>query len=655
MANSIRALSMDAVQKSKSGHPGMPMGFADVATVLFNDFLKFNPEDPDWIDRDRFILSAGHGSMLLYSLLHLTGYEDFPIEQIRRFRQLGSKTAGHPEFGHGGGIENTTGPLGQGLANAVGMAIAEHKLRHEFGEEIINHKIYAVVGDGCLMEGISYEACSLAGRLKLNQLIVLWDDNDITIDGAKQLATNEDILRRFESQQWLTLSCDGHDFDSIHNALQQAQASVQPVLIACKTIIGKGAVTHAGTAKVHGSPLGDDEITKAKANLQWSYPPFDIPQEIYDYWQLAVKRSQKNYSAWQQRIDGHPQCAELFRRIKGELPLTMDSVCRQFKSKMMADSPMIATRKSGQLVLNELNTVLPELLGGSADLTGSNLTQAEGQSIYDVDAPQGSYIHFGIREHGMAAALNGIALHGGFIPYGGTFLVFSDYCRPAIRLSALMNVRVIYVMTHDSIGLGEDGPTHQPVETLAALRAIPNLNVFRPCDSVETMECWQIALSDRHRRTSLIALSRQNLPTLRNASNTPSLDDNLSKQGGYVLSYETQHHQVTIMATGSEVSIALQAQQQLEQQNIGTRVVSLPQLERFQENENQYIVETLGDYQVLASVEAAVKQPWQAFTYRPDVIVGLDTFGTSAPIEDIYDFFGINAQSLVDEIMCKMP
>ena len=646
MANSIRALSMDAVQQANSGHPGMPMGMADVATVLFSQFLKYHPQDPEWMNRDRFVLSAGHGSMLLYSLLHLTGYKDFPIEQIKNFRQLGFRTAGHPEFQHGRGIETTTGPLGQGMATAVGMALAERQLAAHFGSELINHRTYVIVGDGCLMEGISYEAASLAGHQRLNKLIVLWDDNDITIDGATSLSTSENIIDRFSAANWRTLACDGHDFTSITEALTIAQRADKPVLIACKTVIGKGAPNKQGTASAHGAPLGAEEIGLARKYLNWQHPPFHIPSEIYHDWQQVASRHSNDYHTWQQKLSQHPQQQEFQRRCQGELAKDLDAVINNYKLQLLEQKAEVASRKSSQLVLNKLLAKIPELIGGSADLTGSNLTKADNQPLLNSDSISGSYIHFGIREHAMAATMNGLALYGGFIPYGGTFLVFSDYCRPALRLSALMKLRTIYVMTHDSIGLGEDGPTHQPVETLASLRLLPNVNVLRPCDSIETLECWQIALTDKQNKTNILALSRQGLRPLRDKHS----EQNLCSQGGYVLRDANAAQQVTIMATGSEVAIAVAAKQQLEAQGIGCRVVSVPCLEKFA-TDTKHLRNTLGSYQVLASIEAASVQPWQAFVHRPHVIIGMCDFGASAPIDDLYEHFGITAENLVKQIL----
>lgn len=651
MANCIRALSMDAVQQANSGHPGMPMGMADVATVLFSKFLKYNPTDPDWADRDRFILSAGHGSMLLYSLLHLTGYKDFPLEQIKNFRQLGYNTAGHPEYRHGSGIETTTGPLGQGIATAIGMALAERSLRYSFGEDLVKHKTYVIAGDGCLMEGVSYEAVAIAGHHALNNLIVLWDNNSITIDGDISLSSSEDTIKRFQAANWKTISCDGHNMDTIEAALSQAQQTSKPTLIDCKTIIGKGSPNKQGTSGVHGSPLGTDEINLTRQQIGWKHPPFEIPQEIYADWGKAHQRNKLIYSKWQKCLADHPKKSEFKRRQSGTLPMDFNNKIAAYKNELVANKPTVATRKSGQLVLNQLLPIMPELLGGSADLTGSNLTKGENQEVQNKDNVLGNYIHYGIREHGMAAAMNGIALHGGCIPYGGTFLIFTDYCRPAIRLSALMNTRAIYIMTHDSIGLGEDGPTHQPVETIPALRAIPNLNIFRPCDTIETLECWEIALKNQTTKASIFALSRQNLPTLRQ-TNTKK---NLCQQGGYVIATETIAHQTTIMASGSEVTIAMQAKEQLELKDIGTRVVSVPCLDIFAKIETDYRQQVLGNYQVLASIEAATTKSWLAFPERPDVIIGMQGFGASAPIDELYKHFGITSKQLVNKILQKLP
>jgi transketolase len=654
MADCIRILSMDAVQQANSGHPGLPMGMADVTTVLYSKFINHYPLDPEWVNRDRFVLSAGHGSALLYSLLHLTGYEDFSLQQLQQFRQLNSLTAGHPEYGHGRGIETTTGPLGQGFANAVGMAIAEKKLQIEFGEELINHRTYTIMGDGCLMEGISYEAAALAGHYKLNKLIALWDDNQITIDGSVSLSSSENILMRFEAAGWQVLSCDGHNFQEIEKAITTAQQSTdKPVFIACKTIIGKGSPNKAGTSATHGAPLGNEEIALTRQNLGWeSQVPFEIPPELMDEWHKVGQRSFEDYQQWKQIYNAHSQKEEFARRISGKLSHEADAVFQQIKKQISTEKPKMATRQSSQYVLNHILPKMPELLGGSADLTGSNLTRGSEQVNF-VEDVRGSYIHYGIREHSMAAIMNGIALHGGYTPYGGTFLVFSDYCRPAMRLAALMNVRVIYVMTHDSIGVGEDGPTHQPVETMTALRCIPNLLVFRPCDTIETAECWQLSLQNQGSKASVLALSRQGLPTLR----SDATEQNSCRYGGYILRYEQTTNQklhATILASGSEVSNAVEAQEELQKKGLNIRVVSVPCIDLFSAQTSKYRKEVIGDYEILASIEAGLTQSWQALRERPDISIGIESFGASAPGNQVFEKFGITTKNLVEQIEQKL-
>jgi transketolase len=654
MADCIRILSMDAVQQANSGHPGLPMGMADVTTVLYSKFINHYPLDPEWVNRDRFVLSAGHGSALLYSLLHLTGYEDFSLQQLQQFRQLNSLTAGHPEYGHGRGVETTTGPLGQGFANAVGMAIAEKKLQIEFGEELINHRTYTIMGDGCLMEGISYEAAALAGHYKLNKLIALWDDNQITIDGSVSLSSSENILMRFEAAGWQVLSCDGHNFQEIEKAITTAQQSTdKPVFIACKTIIGKGSPNKAGTSATHGAPLGNEEIALTRQNLGWeSQVPFEIPPELMDEWHKVGQRSFEDYQQWKQIYNAHSQKEEFARRISGKLSHEADAVFQQIKKQISTEKPKMATRQSSQYVLNHILPKMPELLGGSADLTGSNLTRGSEQVNF-VEDVRGSYIHYGIREHSMAAIMNGIALHGGYTPYGGTFLVFSDYCRPAMRLAALMNVRVIYVMTHDSIGVGEDGPTHQPVETMTALRCIPNLLVFRPCDTIETAECWQLSLQNQGSKASVLALSRQGLPTLR----SDATEQNSCRYGGYILRYEQTTNQklhATILASGSEVSNAVEAQEELQKKGLNIRVVSVPCIDLFSAQTSKYRKEVIGDYEILASIEAGLTQSWQALRERPDISIGIESFGASAPGNQVFEKFGITTKNLVEQIEQKL-
>ena len=577
MANAIRSLSMDAVEKANSGHPGLPMGCADIATVLFTKVMKFDPKAPWWPDRDRFVLSAGHGSMLLYSSLYLLGYEDMTIDQIKQFRQLNSKTAGHPEYHFADGIETTTGPLGQGLGDAVGMAIAEAKLAAEFGAGLVDHHTWVLAGDGCLMEGISQEAISLAGHLKLNKLVVIWDNNSITIDGAVSNADSTDQIARFKAVGWHTIEIDGHDQAQVEKALGEARKSDRPTLIAAKTTIGYGAPKKAGTHGVHGSPLGAEELAGAKQKLGITYPPFEIPAETLNAWRAAGTRSANARGAWEGRLaTAAPELrAEFERRIKGELPQAFGAAVAAFKQKLVADKPKVATRKASQMALEVINAALPETIGGSADLTGSNLTNTPQTLPFTAADRTGRYMRYGIREHEMAAAMNGIALHKGLIPYGGTFLVFTDYARPAIRLSAIMGQRVIYVMTHDSIGLGEDGPTHQPVEHLSALRAIPNLLVLRPADAVETLECWQVALENDH-GPSILALSRQNLPALR----TENAGDNLCARGAYVIAGD-KDADALIFATGSEVMIAIDSLKLLAERGITAKVVSVPSMELF--------------------------------------------------------------------------
>ena len=644
MSNALRFLSVDAVQQANSGHPGMPMGMACVMTVLYTRFIKFQASKPDWPDRDRFVLSAGHGSMLLYSLLHLTGYEDFPLQELKRFRQFGSCTAGHPEYGHGAGIETTTGPLGQGIANGVGMALAERMLAEQFGSELVDHHTYVLAGDGCLMEGISHEAVSLAGHLGLGKLIVLFDDNSISIDGPTSLAVSDDQLKRFESSRWHTQACDGHDPAEITAAIETAQKDERPSLIAFKTQIGYGAPNKAGTASVHGAPLGEEEIEGTREQLNWPHPPFNIPEKIQSLWQRVGKLGNVEFKSWQSRLQNSRHRAEFERVTSGELPAEWKQALMLHKQKLIETMPKLATRKASQEVLNVIAPALPELTGGSADLSGSNLTRAANQSCVQSGDFNGNYIHFGVREHAMAAVMNGMALHGGLIPYGGTFLVFSDYCRPAIRLSALMRQRVIYVMTHDSIGLGEDGPTHQPVEHLASLRAIPNLNVLRPADSVETAECWEIAL-ETEERPSILSLSRQSLPALRSEFS----EENLCLRGGYLIGDVEGERQVTLIASGSEVSIAIEAKNLLQQEGIEAAVVSMPCLDLFLEEDADYRKEVLGEGCAKVVVEAAIRQGWDALLGPQDSFIGMKGFGASAPASDLYQHFGITPVRIVEE------
>jgi transketolase len=645
MANALRALAMDAVEQAKSGHPGMPMGMADIATVLFSQFLKFDPTQPDWPDRDRFILSNGHGSMLLYGLLHLTGYADMTLDELKRFRQIGSKTAGHPERGLATGIEVTTGPLGQGIANSVGIALAERLLAAEFGADAVDHRTYVFCGDGCLMEGISHEALSLAGHLKLNKLIVFWDDNSISIDGATSLAVNDDQVARFAAHGWATDRVDGHDHAAIASAIKKAYGNDRPTLIACKTIIAFGAPTKAGTAAAHGSPLGADEIKGAKERLGWEYPAFVIPDDICAWWRGVGSRGAAARHDWEARLGKlDPAKRKQFqRRFRSELPEEIagafDKACDEFRAK----NAKIATRVASGEVLNALVPVLPELVGGSADLTPSNNTKAKGQDEVTPPTYAGRYIHYGVREMGMAAAMNGIVAHGGLIPYGGTFLTFTDYARGAIRLSALSHLGVIYVMTHDSIGLGEDGPTHQPVEHLAALRAIPNLNVFRPADPIETAECWKLALENR-RAPSILALTRQGVPLLRTAADH---GENRAAKGAYVLSEPNGTRHVTLLATGSEVSIAVDAQKQLAAEGIRAAVVSMPCWELFERQDEAYHTAVLGSAPRVG-IEAGVRTGWNRWLGRNAAFVGMTGFGASAPVEALYPHFHITPERVAE-------
>jgi transketolase len=643
MANAIRFLSADAVQKANSGHPGMPMGMADVATVLFTRFLKYDAAQPKWPDRDRFVLSAGHGSMLLYSLMYLTGYADMTIEQIKNFRQLGAITAGHPEYGHVSAAETTTGPLGQGLTNAVGMALAERILATRFGKDVVDHYTYVIAGDGCLMEGISHEAISLAGHLKLSKLIVLFDDNSISIDGPTSLTVSDDQCKRFQASGWNTWAVNGHDPEAIAAAIKAAQASDKPAMIACKTTIGYGAPTLAGTAKTHGSPLGDAEIKGAREKLSWAHEPFVVAADTLAAWRAAGSKGAAAAADWKKRASALEPAKknEFDRLMAGKLPDGWMQAINDVKKKASADAPKIATRQSSQNVLDALVKAIPEMIGGSADLTGSNNTKAAGMGPITASDFSGRYVYYGVREHGMAAAMNGLALHGGVIPFGGTFLVFTDYCRPSIRLSALMGQRVIYVMTHDSIGLGEDGPTHQPVEHLAALRAIPNLLVMRPCDTVETAECWALAVAAA--KPSILALTRQGLPTLR----TTHTDENLCGKGGYVLAEADGKRQVTIIATGSEVSIAMDARAKLKADGIAAAVVSMPSWEFFDAQPAAYRAQVLGEGTVKVAIEAASTFGWERYVGPSGAVVGMPGFGASAPAPDLYKHFGITADAVV--------
>ncbi len=652
-ATALRALAMDAVQAAKSGHPGMPMGMADVATVLFDKHLKFDSARPDWPDRDRFILSAGHGSMLLYGLLHLTGYADMTEDQIRNFRQWGSITAGHPEYGHAQGIETTTGPLGQGLANAVGFAMAEEKLRAEFGAKVVDHHTWVIAGDGCLMEGISQEAIALAGHQALGRLVVLWDNNGITIDGSVALSDSTDQHARFAASGWQVLSCDGHDSADIDRALRAARASDRPVLVDCKTVIGYGSPAKSGTKGAHGAPLGDDEITATRAAYGWPHGAFEVPDDVRAAWRAISARGAAASAEWDARFAklSATRQAEFRRRMAGTPPRKLAGAIRAFKKQTTETAPKVATRKASEMVLEVVNTICPETIGGSADLTGSNNTHTEGLGVFAPDNRKGRYVNYGIREHGMVAAMNGLALHGGLRPYGGTFLCFADYARGAMRLAALMGVPATYVMTHDSIGLGEDGPTHQPVEHLAMLRATPNMHVFRPCDTVETAEAWELALTSA-RTPSVLALSRQGLPTLRTMHTTR----NQLAQGAYVLAEADGKRRALLMATGSEVEIAMAARDKLQAEGIGTRVVSFPCWELFEEQPESYRRKVLPAGPVRVAVEAGIRFGWDRWLYgergrrEKSGFVGMHDFGASAPAPVLYRELAITADAVADKV-----
>ena len=644
MANAIRALAMDAVEAAKSGHPGLPMGAADIATVLFTRFLKFDPADPAWPDRDRFVLSAGHGSMLIYAVLHLLGYRGMTLDEIKRFRQLDSKTPGHPENFITEGVETTTGPLGQGLANAVGMALAERLMAAQFGEEIVDHFTYVLASDGDLMEGVSQEAIALAGHLKLAKLIVIFDDNGISIDGKLSLSDSTDQVARVKASGWNAVRIDGHDPKAIAQAIAQAQKSDRPTLIAARTTIGYGAPKKAGTEQAHGSPLGADEIKGARAKLGWSYGPFEVPDDARAVWLEAGKRSRDARRDWDGRLATLERKArdEFERRIAGKLPAGLAGAMRAVKEKAAAKPEEIATRKASEIALEALVEALPEMIGGSADLTGSNNTKTKSMKIVAPGDFSGRFIHWGVREHGMASAMNGIALHGGLIPYSGTFLIFSDYCRPALRLAALMGERVVHVMTHDSIGLGEDGPTHQPIEHLASLRAIPNLTLFRPADLTETAECWQLALEQTD-GPSVLALSRQNLPAVR----TRFEEKNLCARGAYELAPASSRAQVSIFASGSEVWLALAAKAELDKEGIAARVVSVPSLDLFLAEDESYRDQIIGGASVKIAVEAAIRMGWDPIIGADGIFVGMTGFGASAPYKDLYRRFGITAEAIV--------
>ena len=641
MANAIRVLAMDAIQAANSGHPGAPMGLADVATVLFNRFINIDPLDDKWPDRDRFVMSAGHGSMLVYAINHLLGYDDMGMDQIRNFRQWGARTAGHPEYGHAKGIETTTGPLGQGISTAVGMALAERMHNARFGDDLVDHHTYVIVGDGCLMEGISHEAIDMAGHMGLGRLVVFWDDNKITIDGSTDVSTSTDQMARFAASGWHVQTVDGHDKEAIAAAITAAQADGRPSMIACRTIIGFGAPNKQGTAATHGAPLGADEITAAREALGWTSPAFEIPSEVYGAWGAIAARGNEARKIWAARLDKDMRGQDFMNSLIRPEVAPLKAEITAYKARLSADRPKVATRKASQMALEVVNATLPNSVGGSADLTGSNLTRTSEMTPMNRDNYGGDYIHYGVREHAMAAAMNGIALHGGFVTYGGTFLAFADYCRPAIRLSALMNVPVTYVMTHDSIGLGEDGPTHQPVETIASLRAIPNLNVFRPADAVETAEAWEIATLSPG-TPSLMCLSRQGLPVVR----TDHTDTNMTALGAYVLRETTGPRDITLIATGSEIELALEAADILKTKGLNAAVVSAPCFELFDAQDDDYRAEVLGTAPRIG-IEAAIRQSWDTLLDRKDGFVGMTGFGASAPAPELYAQFGITAGAVV--------
>lgn len=639
MANAIRALTMDAVQAANSGHPGAPMGMADVATVLFNRFMNIDPTADRWPDRDRFVMSAGHGSMLVYAINHLLGYDDMGMDQIRAFRQMGARTAGHPEYGHAKGIETTTGPLGQGITTAVGMALAERMAQARFGDDLVDHYTYVIAGDGCLMEGISHEAIDFAGHMGLGRLIVMWDDNNITIDGAADLSTSTDQKARFAASGWHVQAVDGHDKDAIALAIEAARADDRPSLIACKTIIGYGAPNKQGTSATHGAPLGEAEIAATREVLGWTSPAFEIPGDVYEAWRVAAKRGQAVRLAWESRLSTNSRRDAFLVAQAAPDAAALKTAMTDYRAKLSADQPKVATRRASEMALEVVNATLPNTVGGSADLTGSNNTRTKGMLAVTRDDYVGDYVHYGIREHAMAAVMNGISLHGGFKPYGGTFLAFADYCRPAIRLSALMQQPVVYVMTHDSIGLGEDGPTHQPVETIASLRAMPNVNVFRPADAVETAEAWELAMLDA-KTPSILCLSRQGLPTVR----TDHAEENRSARGGYLLR-DPAARDVTLIATGSEVEIALAAADQLEAEGKCVAVVSAPCFELFAAQDAEYRQTVLGDAPRVG-VEAAVKMGWGDLLGPNGAFVGMTGFGASAPADELYEHFGITPDAV---------
>lgn len=642
MADAIRFLAMDGVQAANSGHPGMPMGMADAAVALFVDHINIDPSDAQWPDRDRFVLSAGHGSMLHYALNHLLGYSDMGTDQLKQFRQLGARTAGHPEFGHAAGIETTTGPLGQGITTAVGMALAERRLASQFGRALVDHYTYVIAGDGCLMEGISHEAIDLAGHLKLGRLIVLWDDNEISIDGKTDIATSTNQIARFKASGWQVARVDGHDIDAVGAAVEVAKKSRKPSLIACKTTIGFGAPNLAGSHKTHGAPLGAEEIQATRDALGWTHGPFEIPADIRSAWESIAIRGQSIRHEWQSRLNVSPKKSRFERTISGEVPKALATRMRRYKKELKAELPKVASRQASKMALEVVNGAVPSMVGGSADLTGSNLTKTSNMRSITPGNFRGNYVHFGIREHAMGAVMNGMALHGGMIPYGGTFLVFSDYMRGSMRLSALMKQRVIYVLTHDSIGLGEDGPTHQPIEHLAMLRATPNMLVFRPCDAVETAEAWEVALQSTE-TPSVMALSRQGLPTVR----TERTNENLTQKGGYILKNVRGARDITLMATGSEIAIALEAAAMMESSGLQVAVVSVPCWELFDQQSDQYRQSVLGSAPRIA-VEALSGFGWDRYLRTQDVFIGMTDFGASGPAPELYEHFGITKEAICE-------
>ena len=653
MANAIRALSMDAVQAANSGHPGMPMGMADVATVLFDRHLKFDPARPDWTDRDRFVLSAGHGSMLIYALLHLSGYANPTMEQLANFRQLGSPCAGHPENFLLDGVECTTGPLGQGLAMAVGMAMAERHLNAKFGNTLVHHRTWVIAGDGCLMEGINHEAIGLAGHLNLGQMIVLWDDNAITIDGATDLSTSENIKARYEATGWHVCECDGHDFDDIERAIEEAKADPRPSLVACKTVIGKGAPNKQGTSATHGAPLGADEIAAAREELGWTAEPFTVPEDILVDWRSTGERGRHEPGEWESRLSASEHKSAFEKQMAG-IETHVDNAIEGHIRSLAAEPQKVATRKASEMALGPLTETIPQLIGGSADLTGSNNTKTPSTLPMTADDYSGRYVYYGIREFGMAAAMNGMALHGGVVPYGGTFLIFSDYCRNAIRLSALQQVGVVYVMTHDSIGLGEDGPTHQPIEQVMSLRLVPNLNTFRPCDTIETAECWALALKSAE-TPSVLALSRQGLPQLRGEGDAEwTGETNRCAKGGYLLRGSALDRKVVLVASGSEVALAVECAEKLEEAGVGADVVSMPCTELFDAQDDSYKAELLPEDALIVSIEAGATLGWERYTGRNGLNIGIDRFGASAPAGDLFAHYGLTADAIVPQITNKL-